>query len=186
MSARFLDHIGGNTDADGALLFPNAEFIMDETEWTFWTDIDRAESAGAFFARVHLLGNLAAEARQNLTPIADRTRLVHGEVEVMPGIRLVPAPGHTPGHTTVVVESGSEQLLYISDTVLHPIHLEQPTWQTSFDMDQAEAALSKRRIIDMAAAARMHVLAFHFHPFPSLGAISVSGDGWNWEPDTWR
>lgn len=168
------DHIGGNTDANGALLFPNAEFVMDETEWAFWTDENRAKSTGDFFARV---------AAQNLTPIGDRLRIVNGETEVVPGIRLVPAHGHTPGHAAVVTESAGDQLLVLSDTVLHPIHLEQPLWQTGFDMDQSAAARSKRRIIDMAATDRMHVLAFHFHPFPSLGAISPSGNGWIWKPD---
>jgi glyoxylase-like metal-dependent hydrolase (beta-lactamase superfamily II) len=47
---------------------------------------------------------------------------------MVPGIGAIPAPGHTPGHMVVSVCSGDERLLYIGDTVLHPLHLEHPDW----------------------------------------------------------
>lgn len=168
------DHIGGTTNTDGTPAFPNAEFVIDETEWTFWTDESRLATVAPFFATV---------ARQHLTPIRDRVRLVSGETEIVPGIRTITAGGHTPGHTVVVIESGRDSLLYLSDTVLHPLHLEYPSWQTSYDMDAALADASKRSISDMAAAEKMGVLAFHFHPFPGIGMIERNGSRWSWSWD---
>lgn len=167
------DHIGGITNADGTLAFPNAEFVMDQMEWAFWTDESRLASVEPFFAMV---------ARQQLAPIRDRIRLVTGETEIVPGIRTLTAAGHTPGHAVVVIESGGDRLLYLSDTVLHPLHLEYPSWQTSYDMDVVISDVTKRRISDMAAVDKMGVLAFHFHPFPGLGTIERKGSGWGW---TW-
>lgn len=92
------------------------------------------------------------------------------------------APGHTPGHMAVVVSSGREELLYISDAALHPIHLEQPDWYPVYDLDPARAMLSKRQLFDRAAAKQSLVLAFHFYPFPSLGHVIKQGSGWQWEP----
>ncbi len=102
--------------------------------------------------------------------------------EIVPGIRMLPTPGHTPGHMAVVVSSGQEELLYISDAALHPIHLEQPAWYPAYDLDPDQALSSKCRLFDFAATDSALVLAFHFSPFPSLGHVIKQGSGWRWEP----
>lgn len=167
------DHIGGLTQAGGALTYPNARHVMLRDEWAYWTsETELARMPTAF----------AETARRNLIPIRDRIELPARETEIAPGMHLVPAPGHTPGHAVVHLESAGESLLFISDTVLHPIHLEEPEWRTSYDMDHAMAATSKRNVFDRAAAEQALVLAFHFHPLPSLGRVERRGDGWRWTP----
>jgi hypothetical protein len=67
--------------------------------------------------------------------------------------------------------------------VLHQIHLEHPEWHTDYyDHDLEQAAATKRRIFDRAAAEQSLVLAFHFFPFPGMGHVIRKGDRWEWQP----
>ncbi len=166
------DHIGGNTHSEGNVAFPNARYVMWQDEWDYWTSESEQENMAEIFRTF---------ARQNLPPLQAQLDLVDRETEIVPGVFAVGAPGHTPGHMAVAVSSGNDQLLYISDTVLHPIHLEYPDWYPIYDLDREQAAATKHRIIDRAAADQALVLAFHF-PFPSLGYVAHHGKGWRWQP----
>ncbi len=115
------DHLGGNTDAEGKPVFANARYIISRDEWDFWMS-EQAELKLDEHSREVLLGY----ARKNLPPIQSQLSLVDYEAEVLPGIQTIAAPGHTPGHMALTISSEGEQLLCMSDTVLHPIHLEQP------------------------------------------------------------
>jgi glyoxylase-like metal-dependent hydrolase (beta-lactamase superfamily II) len=173
------DHIGGLTDGKGQLVYPNARYVMWRTEWEFWT----AEStlAGLDASADHLQHLLAAFARASLPPLRDRLQLIDRETEVVPGLHAFPAPGHTPGHMALAITSGTSQLLDLADTVLHPIHLEQPDWYPVFDALPDQAAQTKRRLMDRAAADRALVHLSHF-PFPGLGHIVQRGGAWEWQP----
>lgn len=167
------DHIGGALDGNGKPTYAKASFYISKDEWSFWfSEVSRAK-AGNEFVRV---------ARRNLEPIRDRVNLVEGESEILPGIHLIPAPGHTPGHVVVSVSSGNQQLLYTGDAVLHPLHLEYPDWRPIYDLLPGEAAASKRRIFDRAAAEKALVMGQHFAPFPALGTVTKNGAGWRWQP----
>ena len=167
------DHIGGNADDEGRPVYANARHVMSRAEWEFW-------NASEVLARVPEVFRQAVT--KNLPPIADRVELTEGEVEVAPGIHILPTPGHTPGHVAVVLESEGEELLYISDAALHPMHLEHPEWCPVFDIDPVAALESKRMLCERATRDGSLVLAFHFDPFPSLGHIVATSRGWAWEP----
>ena len=168
------DHVGGVTGESGDPTFPNARHVMWRDEWDFWMSEDAAESEPAFFVET---------ARGNLSVLGDRLDLLDGESEIAAGIFAVDARGHTPGHMAVAVRSEGQELLYTSDAVLHPIHLERPEWETAFyDHDLEQAAESKNRLFDHAAEENALVLAFHFSPFPSLGRILKKDHGWDWAP----
>ena len=170
------DHIGGNTDSEGRPTFPNARYIMWKDEWDFWT-------SGQAEAKLdeHVREVLLKFARKNLPPIQDQLELVALETEIVSGIRALAAPGHTPGHMALAISSRGEQLLCISDVVLHPIHLEQPEWHAAVDFAPEQVVATRRRILTMAAAEETLVLAFHL-PFPGLGHVGESGDAWQWQP----
>jgi len=172
------DHIGGNTDAEGKLAFPNARYIMWKDEWEFWTsepDLAQLEVEEEF-KQIMLMF-----AGKNLPPIQGQLDLIDREMEILPGIQAIAAPGHTPGHMALAISSGNEQLLYISDAALCPIHLEQPDWYPAFDLTAEQAIVSKARLMDRAAAGKSLVLGFHF-PFPGLGHVIKKGEGWQWQP----
>ena len=170
------DHIGGNTDAKGKPAFPKARYVMWKDEWDFWTS-EQAELKLDEHGKEVLL----KFARNNLPPIQGQLDLVDHETEVVPGVHAVAAPGHTPGHMALAISSGGEQLLCVSDAVLHPIHLEQPEWHAAVDFAPAEVVATRRRLLSRAVAEKALVLAFHF-PFPGLGHIVQRGEGWQWQP----
>ncbi|MFN2230562.1 MAG: MBL fold metallo-hydrolase [Anaerolineae bacterium] len=105
----------------------------------------------------------------------DRVTLLDREGEVVPGIGVTPAPGHTPGHMVVSASSGDERLLYVGDTVLYPLHLEHPDWLPWFDLMPGKAAVSKRAIFDLAATERTWVFGQHFPPSPAWDTWSRQG-----------
>jgi len=167
------DHVGGTLDEAGEPIYPNARYYIWKGEWDFWTSDLAFEKVPEMFVSV---------ARGQLQPVLDQLVLLEREGEVMPGVGMLSAPGHTPGHTVISFASGGERLLYISDTVLHPLHLEHPDWTPIYDVYPDQAAASKRRIFDLAADEGALVLGQHFAPFPSIGRVSKVGEGWRWVP----
>ncbi len=173
------DHIGGAADSLGAPLFPNARYVMWQSEWEFWNQ--ERPDLGTMPADDHIKQLLIDFAHAKLPPIRGQIDLIDREIEIVPGVYAIPAPGHTPGHIALLISSGNQQLLHMADTVLHPILMEHPEWSPSFDLMAEQAAATKRRILDRAAADQVLALAFHF-PFPGLGRVLPKGDAWQWQP----
>ncbi len=172
------DHIGGIISAEGKLAFPNARYVMWKEEWDFWTsEPDLAQLK----MDEPIKQLLRMSARKNLPPIKSQLNLIDHETEILPGINVISAPGHTPGHIALRISSGGEHLLCAADTVLSPIHLEKPDWRPVFDFNHEQAAATKHKIFDKAAAEKSLVYVFHF-PFPSLGYVVKKGEGWQWQP----
>ncbi len=172
------DHIGGIINAEGKPVFPNAHYVMWKEEWDFWAsepDLNQLK------VDEHIKQIILISARKNLPPIKNQLNLIDREIEILPGIHAISAPGHTPGHIALSISSGEDHLLCASDTVLSPIHLEKPDWRPVFDFEPEQAAATKHKIFDQAAAEKSMVFAFHF-PFPSLGYVIKKGNGWQWQP----
>lgn len=172
------DHAGGNIDGSGRSAFPASRFTMARAEWDYWTsgpDLSRLRIPA------HLQRVLANVGRDYLEPIRSQLDLVDPNVEIVPGIELVGTPGHTPGHVAVDVSSKGEHLLYVSDAILHTLHIEEPDWNASVDISPREAAESRRLLLRRAVDERALVHGFHF-PFPGLGRVELSADGWSWKP----
>lgn len=170
------DHLGGNTNAEGKPVFANARFVIWKEEWDFWMS-EQAEIKLDEHSREVLLGY----ARKNLSPIQSQLSLIGCETEILPGIQAMAAPGHTPGHMALAISSRGEQLLCLSDTVLHPIHLEQPDWFATVDLDPEKVVATRHRLLTKAATDKALVIAFHL-PFPGLGRVVPKGKGWQWQP----
>ena len=167
------DHIGGTSDEDGNLVFANAQYFLSRDEHSFWTsDAAMAQTSPA----------LVDLARRSLEVLQDRLNLIGDGFEVVPGVKVVAMSGHTPGHLAVSVTSAGHELLNISDTALHPLHLQYPQWFPVFDVSPEQAIASKRRIFEHAAKTGALVFAHHFAPFPNLGYIRKEEKGWQWQP----
>jgi glyoxylase-like metal-dependent hydrolase (beta-lactamase superfamily II) len=100
-------------------------------------------------------------------------------VDLMSGITAVKAGGHTPGQIAVIAHSEGKHLLYISDAILHPIHIEKIDWQTNYDSDHNKAKQSRNKLLDLAYKDNMLINAFHFD-FPGLGRVSKTEGNWAW------
>jgi glyoxylase-like metal-dependent hydrolase (beta-lactamase superfamily II) len=174
------DHIGGIVGPDGRLAFPDAQVVMTKQEWDFW-------SAPDLLSRLPFHLPQVARERQTRTfqsrleMLQPKVTLIEEETEVGRGIKVWLAAGHTPGHAVVELTSKRETLLYVSDTLLHPIHMAHPEWHPVYDMDRSEAEKTRRRILNRTTSEGMLVFAFHF-AFPGIGHTRSSGQGWRWEP----
>lgn len=175
------DHIGGALSRDGALNYANARYYVRREEWNFWFS---DEPTSLVNPKIAALGDLMVKtARKNLTAIGDQTTIVESDDEVLPGVSLRLAPGHTPGHAIVVFESDGQTLVYAADVVLSPSLLEHPTWYPVYDVDRRAAQRTVRRLAREAEEKNWLVMLQHFPPFPSLGRIRASGNGWQWVPE---
>jgi glyoxylase-like metal-dependent hydrolase (beta-lactamase superfamily II) len=166
------DHVGGAADADGKPAFPNARHVMARVEW------DWAGSDAAWSLMEHMAGEIA---HRSLETVRDQIVLVDGEHEVVPGVQVFPAPGHTSGHLAVSVSSEGQRLLCLGDAAVHPLHLEHPDWHMAFDQDPEQALATRRRLYNRAASERALVYATHFGPI-GLGHAAARGAGWQWQP----
>jgi glyoxylase-like metal-dependent hydrolase (beta-lactamase superfamily II) len=174
------DHIDGLKTKDGAKVFPNAEILVPEPEWTYWMD-DAEMSRAPNRIKVYFLN-----ARRIFSDIAGEVRRFRPGAEVAPGITSIPSFGHTPGHTAFAVASRNQSMLVMSDTVRNPyLFARHPDWQPLFDMDGPMAVKARRQMLDRAAADRMLVEAYHF-PFPASGHIVRNGRGYELVPEEWR
>ena len=174
------DHIGGAIDMIGRPAFPNARYVLSEIEWEFWT------AARTDLAKLRLpddaRASIQSTARRCLGPLRYQIEPIDRETEVVPGITVIPAPGHTPGHLAVLIASEGQSLMNLGDAAVHPLHLEHPAWQNGFDLEADCAVATRRRLVERAVAAGMHLMAFHF-PFPSVGKVAALPEGgWRWTP----
>jgi glyoxylase-like metal-dependent hydrolase (beta-lactamase superfamily II) len=174
------DHIGGALDSAGRPAFPNARYILSELEWAFWTGV--CCDLGGLRVPEEVKNFMAGHARRRLGLLQHRIETVDCESDIVPGVRAIPAPGHTPGHIALVISSDGERLLHLGDAAVHPLHLEQPGWENGFDLAPDRATATRRALLERATAESMHVMAFHF-PFPSVGRVAACAEGgWEWSP----
>jgi glyoxylase-like metal-dependent hydrolase (beta-lactamase superfamily II) len=167
------DHIGGTLDDKGEPVYANARYYIWKGEWDFWFSDKAFDKTYEFFVNT---------AREQLSPIKDRINFLEEESEIFPGVNIIEASGHTPGHIVVSFSSKDEHLYYIGDTVLYPLHLEYPDWLPIYDILPDKAEASKRKIFDLVARENAWVIGQHFVPFPSLGHVVKKGDGWLFQP----
>jgi glyoxylase-like metal-dependent hydrolase (beta-lactamase superfamily II) len=167
------DHVGGALDHGGRLNYPNARYYISKTEWDFWFSDPAHNAPPEHFYQI---------ARKNLSAFKDQVTLTQGPTEITPGITLIPAPGHTPGHVVVEIVSKGQSLLYTADTALSPLHLEERDWAPVYDILPEQAYTSKQAIFDRAAQDHSLVIGQHFPPFPSLGYVTKLENGWRWQP----
>ena len=167
------DHCGWNTRKDdaGAYVptFPRATYLIQRAEW---------DAAIAPNERTR-----ATYLAENVRPLEDAGRLdlVDGERRVTDEITIVPTPGHSHGHASVVLASGGESAVYLGDMIQHPAQLERAAWVSSFDIYPLEAMETKKTVVARAIAGRQLVVAVHC-PFPGLGYMTETADGkrkWN-------
>ena len=167
------DHIGGTLNDEGKPIYSNARYYMWKGEWDFWFSDKAFEKTNEFFINT---------AREQLSPIKDMINFLEKESEIFPGVNIIEAPGHTPGHIVVAFSSKNEHLYYTADTVLYPLHLEYPDWLSVYDILPSKAEASKKKIFNLVASENALVIGQHFVPFPSLGHVVKKGDGWLFQP----
>lgn len=170
------DHIGGLM-RDGQPVFPNARYVMGETEFAAWTAPEMLSGPRADNAKL---------VQANVVPLKDKTTFIKPDQEVTSGITAVNAFGHTPGMLAFRLDSGGKQLLIWGDVTNHwVLSLERPDWHVRFDMDKEMAAQTRKRIFDMVASDRIPVTGYHM-PFPSFGFVERKNGSYRWVQATYQ
>ena len=173
------DHEAGLIDASGKAVFPKAELILHEDELAFWKDdgaMSRATAEGEGDFRL---------ARAALAAYGDRVRTVKTN-EVAPGVRAFPTPGHTPGHTAWLVQSGGDTLLIWGDIVHFPgMQFAFPDTSVAYDIDPAAAAEARKKVLKFVAGEKLRVAGVHLD-FPAFGHVVPNGAAYRYVPEVWR
>ena len=166
------DHCGWNVTEDmgNALTFPNATVYVHQRELDYWTT-DASD------------GNPQAEySRSRVLPVIehDHLRAFDGEFAVSGSLTMIPTPGHTPGHSSVMLVSQGEHLLIVGDAAHHPIHFEHHDWLPGVDLDPAESKRSREKLSALAVERDALVTGGHF-PILTLGRVRRVETGYRWE-----
>ncbi|MDX8469297.1 MBL fold metallo-hydrolase [Mesorhizobium sp. VK23B] len=170
------DHVWGLMEkGTNAPVFPNAELVVNATEYNWWTDPSR-------LAKLPEGRKPAGKRIAENFPKWKNWKLVDDGAEVVPGIRIMAAPGHTPGHSVYHVDAGSEQFLVSADTMYVPALLApHPEWQGAYDQDGPMAIATRHKIIDQVIADNVRICGSHF-PFPGTGSFVKDGNAYAFTP----
>ncbi len=160
-----VDHVGWNTMlVDGVWVptFPNARYLIGREEWQFWENEEDPFGAEA--------------KKDSILPIieSDLVELIETNYAITEQVRVVPTPGHTPGHVSVLIESRGERAIITGDLFHHPVQFAKPDWKDIADV-QSEVAEKTRRNFMQTYGEGTLVLGTHFAP-PTAGNIIQSGE----------
>ena len=157
------DHAGGDTvkqpDGSVSLAFPKARYVVDRRERDFALHPNE-RTAGSYLAH-------------NFEQVP--FQLVDGETEVLPGIRLLPTPGHVPNHRSVLITSGGETACFLADLVPTSAHLPLP-WIMGYDLEPLVTLETRRRLYQRAEADQW-LLVFEHDPAVVAGRLGKEGKG---------
>lgn len=165
------DHLGGLIDARGEPAFPYASYLISQAAWEWYDDQANLSRMPADIVNFY---------HQVLPVIKDHLRLVAEETEFLPGLSLIPAPGHRPGHSVIRLTLGGKHLLHLADAVAHPILMLHPEWRWPFDTAPDQAAETRRQLLNWAAENKAMCFGSHL-PFPGLGTLKPYASGWEWQ-----
>jgi glyoxylase-like metal-dependent hydrolase (beta-lactamase superfamily II) len=162
------DHVGWNTLRDGSRwvpTFPNARYLFAKSEWEHWRTAPPDPTS---------------TVNDAVKPVLDAGQgdLVAVDHHVCDGVRLVPTPGHTPGHVSVRIASGGAEALITGDATHHPVQFAEPDWGMAADVDSKLAAATRRRMIAELADSDTLVIGTHFAG-PTAGHV-VRGEIGAW------
>jgi glyoxylase-like metal-dependent hydrolase (beta-lactamase superfamily II) len=176
------DHINGMLMEDNSLTYPNAEILVPAREHAFW--MDDGEMSRASVGRLQT--NFKNVRRVLNAEVMKRLKTYEWDKDVIPGVTAQGTPGHTPGHTSYVIASGSDSVYLQSDVTHVPfLFVRHPDWHAFYDQDGGMAETTRRKVYDMLAADKMRVQGFHY-PFPSLAHVEKVGTGYREIPVIWN
>lgn len=166
------DHVGWNTmlvDGAWAPTFPRARYLFARVEYDHWA------AHGDDHDEIHL--------GDSVRPImeAGLADLVETDHRICEQVRLVPTPGHTPGHVSVLIESEGKRAVITGDMAHHACQMAEPDWYTPFDSDREAAAQTRREIFARWAQDDVLVIGSHFAA-PTAGMIRAEGDSFRLDP----
>ena len=174
------DHINGLITPDKKPSFPNAEILVPAAEWKYF--IDDGEMSRAPKGRME---SVFKGARAVFDALGRKVTPYEPGKELTAGITSVATNGHTPGHNSHIISSGSGKVYVQADVTVGTLFVRNPGWHPFFDQDAKMAEETRRKVYDMLVAEKMLVQGFHY-PFPALAYIEKNGSGYREIPVPWN
>ena len=171
-----MDHIGG-LFRGGERVFSNARYVFGAAEFDFWRRGENVREARRVNREIFM---------QVAAPLAERATFANPGDEIVPGVRAIDASGHSPGMLAFLIESEGKRLLNWADTCGHfAISIQRPDLCLDVDDDKEKAAATRARILEMAAREEFFVAGYHM-PFPGVGYIDRTANGYRWVPHSYQ
>jgi glyoxylase-like metal-dependent hydrolase (beta-lactamase superfamily II) len=166
-----VDHVGWNTrlvNGQWVPTFPNARYIFGKTEFDYWKE-QHAKTPVAPFD-------------DSVLPVveAEQADIVRDDFEIGEHVRILPTPGHTPGHAAFTFGRGRDDAVVCGDLMHSPLQARYPELSAKFDVDQAQAAVTRRNFLERYCDTDTLCCTAHF-PSPSAGKIRRLGNGFSCE-----
>jgi glyoxylase-like metal-dependent hydrolase (beta-lactamase superfamily II) len=166
-----VDHVGWNTrleDGRWVPTFPKARYVFGKTEFDYWAGVHAKTPVPAI--------------EDSVMPIVEAKRfdVVGNDHQIGDHVRIVPTPGHTPGHSAFALGRGKDDAVFSGDLIHSPLQARYPEMSMKFDVDPAEAAKTRRSFLERYCDSDTLCCTAHF-PSPSVGKIRRTGDGFSCE-----
>ena len=180
------DHIGWlATDNGGDVrpTFANAKYIIPEADWSLLLHPDKLHSAGGQFSQRALeIFNQSSNIGMLLKQLRN-IELVDGEVQLTDEVTIVPTPGHTPGHQSLVIESEGQRGFVMGDVAHLPLQVQVPQWTANADVDPELGKKTRIATLKRLQEEGTVVASGHF-PAPGFGRIVCGKAKRYWQPLT--
>ncbi len=164
------DHFWGLIDPlDGGSLFPKARHLMGRVERDTWL------TPGVEKGVPDAVRGAALGTQRRIKELGDRIETYSTGQEILPGLTAIDTAGHTPGHASILLQSGSDRLMIGGDALIEPVlSFARPEWTWGPDWDGEKAIGTRKRLLDMLATDRLALLGYHL-PWPGVGRVERRG-----------
>ena len=170
------DHLWGTIDDFDDLRFPNASYIVAAAEWDFWMGPDVLKQLPED------RHSAAAGAKRNFSRIRDKVRMIKPGEDIVTGLRAIDTAGHTQGHISIEIASGTASLVVLGDALTHPvISFAHPQWRPVSDHVPDKAVETRRKLLGRLAADQSRIIGYHL-PFPGIGMVEQKGAAFAFRP----
>jgi len=168
-----IDHIGwtsrlvsGLTGTRWSLTFPKASYLCPRAEWEFWAGMD------------HWAG---PQPEEHKALLEDRIEFAEGGQGVARGVTLLATPGHTPGHSAVVIAEGAQRVIILGDAVICPVQLTETEWGGITEVDPELARKSRELLVATLENTGTTGACAHFAEFAFGRLLRAEGKRY-WSP----
>jgi glyoxylase-like metal-dependent hydrolase (beta-lactamase superfamily II) len=166
-----VDHVGWNTKLENGRwvpTFPKARYVFGKSEYDYWSEQNTKDEVPPF--------------ADSVLPVveADKADIVGNDFAIGDHLRIVPTPGHTPGHVAFAFGKGKDSAVFSGDLMHTPLQTRYPELSPKFDVDRAQAAVTRRNFLERYCDADTLCCTAHF-PSPSVGKIRRKGNAFTCE-----
>ena len=166
-----VDHVGWNTRMENGRwvpTFPKARYVFGKTEYDYWSEQHAKTPVPPF--------------SDSVLPVveAKRADIVGNDFAVGDHLRILPTPGHTPGHVAFALGRAKDDAVFAGDLMHTPLQLRHPELSPRFDVDPAQAAVTRKDFLERYCDTDTLCCTAHF-PSPSTGKIRRKGNGFSCE-----